>query len=72
MSKKEQTISALQMILKKVEEADDAEVVKVDRTFKVIDRDVIPHLGQLQRSTAPGRETITITVRINGGGDDGL
>lgn len=72
MSKKEQTISALQMILKKVEEADDAEVVKVDRTFKVIDRDVIPHLGQLQRSLDPGRETITITVRINGGGDDGL
>ena len=72
MNKKEQTIGALRSILQKVEEAHEAEIVEVDRIFKIIDRDVIPHLGQRHWGMAPGRETITITVRINGGGDDGL
>lgn len=72
MSDKEQAISALRIILQKVEEAEEAKLMNVGRVLKVIESDVFPDIGQTRRSPAAGRETITITVRINGGGDDGL
>jgi len=72
MNKKEQTISALRLILKKVEEANEAELMQVERIAAIQERPMLPELDRMELSAIPGRETITITVRINGGGDDGL